>query len=108
MISIHPDYSIPNDTAKEFTLMVIGDEILDFEEYEGYNVIDTYTDALLLDLEELESMQLLPGKLTLQNIDVALKHMKIVYTVSGGTNDEWTNVLHDTIKIKFLLQKNNF
>lgn len=107
MISLHPDYSIPDTNKKEYTIMVVGDELFDFEEYEGHEMIGTYTDALLMDLVELESLQLIPGKLTIQNIDAALKHMKVVYTVSGSTNDEWTNILHDTLKIKFLLHNDN-
>lgn len=106
MISLHPNFSIPAETPKEFTLMVVGDEILNFDEYEGHEIIGTYTDALLLDLIELESMQLLPGDLTVQNVDVALKHMKIVYTISGSISNEWTDVLRETLKIKFMLQKN--
>lgn len=107
MISILPEHAPPGRESSKYSLLVAGDKVGVFHEESGEDTLEQFAESMLNDIKNLESLELLPGKLTLDTLDAALDHMEVVDCYEKYSQ-YWTDMFRDTVKLKFLLKNDTF
>ena len=105
MISLNPHYAFRDNNI--LYVSIGAEHVGEFKIDEGYDVVDMFAASLVEDMQNLDALSLLPGKLTLNTLENALNEISIE-DEHGNKEAEWTEIFHDSIKCKFLLKNRSF
>lgn len=102
MISILPEHAPPSNDTMKLSLIIADDSVVDFTEEHAMDILSEYAEWMVQDINSMESMKLLPGKITIESLNIALKFI-VVEDQYGNENKHWTNTYHNLVRIKFML-----
>lgn len=102
MISIIPEHAPPTKSETEFKLVVADDVVAKFKATEAVLVLSSYAEDLLQDIKELELLQMIPGQVTLESLNIALNFMVVTHLDETTEHTRYTEMFRKLVRTKFL------
>jgi len=102
LISIIPEHAPPGSPAAKLKLIVADDVVAQFEAKEAVLVLSAYAEDLLNDIRELEQFKMVPGRVTLESLNIALNFMVVTYTDETEEHVRYTEMFRKLVKTKFI------